>query len=201
MFARLLSIFFSKKSAPAEKPIQWGQLPLASKPPPVPPALPVIDFTGTASDNQIAYIERLGGRVNPQLSFDEASQLIDKLTQEEWRVEKAHRLYGEEKLASWKQKFLIECLDGKVTPNMSQYQASQLIDQLQQEEWRVKRKERIYAQGYPISPRQQMVARFWSISVKKTGEEANEWQNTFYAQDPDHLKAWELWKKEHKAEE
>jgi hypothetical protein len=201
MFAKLLSIFFSKAPAAPEKPIQWNQFPLAAKQGPAPPTLAANSFTGTASDNQIAYVKRLGGTVGPTLSFEEASQLIDQLIQEEWRVERANRLYGEEKPASSRQKFLIECLDGKVTPNMSQYQASQLIDQLQQEEWRVKRKERIYAQGYPVSPRQQMVARFWDIPLKKTREEATEWQNTFYLQDPDYRKAWELWKEEHKAEE
>jgi AP2 domain len=101
--------------------------------------------------------------------------------------------------SAWKQKVFIERLGGNVVQNMSKFDASRLIDKLQKVEWRADRARRIYdEQGYPASPRQRMVARFWDVPVKSSKEAATEWQNEFYAQDPDHLKSWELWKKENR---
>jgi hypothetical protein len=54
--------------------------------------------------------------------------------------------------------------------------------------------------GYPPSPRQKMVAKFWNVPVQHTGTEQCEWTDKFYAEDEDYLAAWELWKKEHPTE-
>jgi hypothetical protein len=111
---------------------------------------------------------------------------------ERWKLERP----------TWRQKLLIDRLGGNMSLNASKYDASILIDRLKRDEWRCEKATRLYEkEGYPPSPRQQMVARFWDVPPKRRKEEASEWQDEFYAQDPDRLKAWELWKKEHRTEE
>jgi hypothetical protein len=100
--------------------------------------------------------------------------------------------------ASWKQKLFIELLGGSASSNLTKYDASQLIDKLLGEQWRVEQTNRIYERdGYPASPRQKMVAKFWNVPVHRTKEEQSDWQTKFYEEDPDRLGAWELWKAEH----
>jgi hypothetical protein len=68
---------------------------------------------------------------------------------------------------------------------------------LEKVEWRVERAKRIYEQqGYPASPRQSMVVKFWNAPVSLSGQTVTGWLEEFYKQDPDRKRAWELWKRE-----
>jgi hypothetical protein len=103
--------------------------------------------------------------------------------------------------ASWKQKLFIERLGGSVGPRLTKYDASALIDRLQSDPKRTERARIIYEnEGYPPSPRQRMVARFWNAAVHNTLTAQVQWMDAFYSADPDRLAAWELWKKEHTAD-
>jgi hypothetical protein len=103
--------------------------------------------------------------------------------------------------ASWKQKLFIERLGGTTPAHLNKYDASQLIGRLSSEQWRLERANRIYeVEGYPPSPRQKMVAKFWNIPAHNTKEEQSAWTDKFYSEDQDRHAAWELWKKEHPTE-
>ena len=45
-----------------------------------------------------------------------------------------------------------------------------------------------------------MIANFWNTPARNTKQEQSGWMETFYAEDQDRHAAWELWKKEHPAE-
>ena len=82
------------------------------------------------------------------------------------------------------QRDFIRSLGGSVTPEMSKGKASDLIEEL--------------LGNKPISPRQQMVMRFWGRE-RQAGEgprEISEWLDEFHAEDPDRKKAWALFKDE-----
>lgn len=131
---------------------------------------------------------------SPSLSFTITTHYSVDLTEEQKEQQKTEP-------ASWRQKLYIERLGGIATAHLTKYDASQLIDRLTQEEWRVERAGRIYeTEGYPPTPRQRMVARFWGILAHKTKDEQSDWTDRFYAEDPDRHVAWELWKKEHPSE-
>jgi hypothetical protein len=183
MIGRIFNFLFGEKSeTPAAESIR--------------PCTP-ISKEDRASDRQIDYIKKLGGNVDSNLSFADASEQITQLTQEDWRRERASKLYQQAEAATLNQKILIERLGGKTTSIKSKYDASQTIKRLQKDEWRVRRAEQLFERlGWPVSPRQQMVARFWNVPEKKSSEEASQWQDEFYRQDSDHLEAWQLWKRE-----
>jgi len=131
---------------------------------------------------------------NPWLSFTITTHYDPGLTEEQKEQQKTEP-------ASWRQKLYIERLGGVAMARLTKYDASQLIDRLTKEEWRVERAGRIYeTEGYPPSPRQRMVAKFWGIPVQKTKDEQSDWTDRFYAEDPDRHVVWELWKKEHPSE-
>lgn len=131
---------------------------------------------------------------NLSLSFTVSTHYSPALTEEQNEQHKTEP-------ASWRQKLYIERLGGVATAHLTKYDASQLIDKLTKEGWRVERAGRIYeTEGYPPSPRQRMVANFWSIAAKKTKDEQSDWTDSFYAEDPDRLAAWELWKEENPSE-
>jgi AP2 domain len=131
---------------------------------------------------------------NPWLSLTVTTHYNPGLTEEQKEQQKTEP-------ASWRQKLYIERLGGIATAHLTKYNASELIDRLTKEEWRVERAGRIYeTEGYPPSPRQRMVAQFWGIPAQKTKDEQSDWTDRFYAEDPDRHVAWELWKKEHPSE-
>jgi hypothetical protein len=93
--------------------------------------------------------------------------------------------------ATWKQKLFIERLGGSMSSTLSKFDASQLIDKLMNEPGRIERARQTYEQeGYPPSPRQRMVAKFWNVSVKIAGAEQTGWMDDFYLEDQDRLAAW-----------
>lgn len=147
------------------------------------------------SDRQITYIEHLGGKVPRFLSATRASNLIEKLKEDDWRVERASHLYAQESPASENQKIFIERLGGTLRKGATEAEASELIDRLMKNDWRMRRLESI---PYPPSYRQRMVFRFWNVAMLISKAEAIEWQDKFYGDDPDRKAAWELWKKENR---
>jgi hypothetical protein len=63
----------------------------------------VLSLIDPLSEAQIQYIERLGGKVSQYLNGVEASQLIQELLKDDWRVERASNIYAAERPA-WKVK-------------------------------------------------------------------------------------------------
>lgn len=85
--------------------------------------------------------------------------------------------------ASERQLAYIESMGGDITNELSKTEASELITSL--------------LNNRPTG-RQRMVLRFWDrLDLEEDGREAvSEWMDEWYAQDENHLKAWELWKEE-----
>lgn len=77
----------------------------------------------------------------------------------------------------------IEDLGGDAKEGMTKSQASELIQSLLE---------------FRPTVRQRMVLRFWNrLDLEGDGRDAvSEWMDKWYAQDENHLKAWELWKQE-----
>ncbi|MGD0183135.1 MAG: hypothetical protein ABSC15_25270, partial [Terriglobales bacterium] len=57
----------------------------------------VLSLIDPLSEAQIQYIERLGGKVSQYLNGVEASQLIQELLKDDWRVERASNIYAAER--------------------------------------------------------------------------------------------------------
>jgi hypothetical protein len=86
--------------------------------------------------------------------------------------------------ATDRQRDYIKALGGRLPINATKGEASNLIESL--------------LGNKPPTNRQLMVLRFWGLK-RQSGEgprEIGEWQNTFYIEDPDRKRAWELYKEE-----
>ena len=82
------------------------------------------------------------------------------------------------------QRAFIKSLRGSISPSATKGEASELIGTL--------------LGNKPLSPRQQMVMRFWGRE-RLSGEgpsEIADWMDAFYSEDPDRKLAWELFKQE-----
>jgi hypothetical protein len=78
------------------------------------------------------------------------------------------------------QRKYLQALGGKIADPATQGEAAEVIDQLLRQK--------------PISSRQQMVLRFWNQEPGRDDgpREVADWQERFYAEDPDRRAAWEL---------
>jgi hypothetical protein len=117
----------------------------------------------------------------PKLTRDDLRQMARNSEKPEPAVRS--RSWREDSVTKPQRDF-IKSLGGSVKPGMSKGQASDLIEEL--------------LGNKPISPRQQMVMRFWGRE-RQAGEgprEISEWLDEFHAEDPDRKKAWTLFKDE-----
>ena len=123
-----------------------------------------------ASERQLSYIRDLGGKATVGMTRQEASELIDRLTQF---------------TASEKQLDYIRSLGGTPPTGISKSEASTLIEQLQNE------------QDGPTL-RQLMVLRFWNrMDLENSSKhEIAAWLEHFYKENPLRKIAWEWFKLE-----
>jgi hypothetical protein len=123
-----------------------------------------------ASESQVNYIRSLGGKATVGMTRQEASQLIEQLT---------------EFTATEKQLEFIRSLGGTPPVGISKSEASSLIDRLQAEEHRP-------------TLRQLMVLRFWNrMDLRNSSKyEISAWQERFYSENPLRKMAWERFKLE-----
>jgi hypothetical protein len=137
------------------------------------------------ADAQRIYIERLGGKVTPFMSGRTASELIDTLTNDPVACERASRIYEAEKAqpALPAQIQVIQEAGRPIPTGLTRGEAEKLIHRLPR-----------YKEL--VTPRQQMVLRFWEEPNKASKGEASDWMDSFYRADGDHENAWRLWKEE-----
>jgi hypothetical protein len=127
-----------------------------------------------ASENQVSYIRSLGGKATVGMTRQEASQLIDHLTQF---------------TATEKQLDFIRSLGGTPPAGISKAEASSLIERLLAEEHTQERRPTL---------RQLMVLRFWNrMDLENSSKyEISEWLDRFYNENPFRKGAWEMFKLE-----
>jgi hypothetical protein len=127
-----------------------------------------------ASENQVSYILSLGGKATVGMTRQEASQLIEHLTQF---------------TATEKQLDFIRSLGGTPPTGISKSEASSLIERLLAEE---------HMQERRPTPRQLMVLRFWNrMDLQDSSKyEISAWQDRFYSENPLRKTAWERFKLE-----
>jgi hypothetical protein len=110
---------------------------------------------------------------------------LQKLKVEPEVVETApRRLSWRDDAVTKPQRDFLKSLGGVITPGMTKGEASDLIE--------------VLLGNKPITPRQQMVMRFWGRE-RQPGEgprEISEWMDSFYSENPDRKKAWTLFKDE-----
>ena len=136
------------------------------------------DLNDPATENQIAYIRRLGGNPPPMVSFQAASDLIDRLL---------HSVKATEKQLEY-----IRSMGGNPPPNFSRADADELIPELQAQQREILEKQLL------LTPRQLMVLRFWNRLdlADKSKWDVEQWLDMFYHEDFRRKVAWETFKLE-----
>ncbi len=128
--------------------------------------------------------------VGPGLSRADLKQMVHESRQKEHECEEESGNTFQTN-ADWRvdpmtepQRRFIRSLGGTIHANATKGEASVLIDGL--------------LRGKPLSPGQHMVLRFWGrvVGHGEGTREVSEWMDSFYAEDGDRKRAWELFKEE-----
>ena len=114
-----------------------------------------------------------------------ASELIDTLSNDPVAYERASRIYEAERAqpASPTQIQVLQEAGRPIPPGLTRGEAEMLI-------------RRLHRYKELVTPRQQMVLRFWGETNKTNKGEVSDWLDSFYQADRDCENAWKLWKEE-----
>jgi len=126
-------------------------------------------------------------RVMPETESDKARILFDEAAEHErqersWELRKHHE--GEP--ATDGQKRCLRAMGRDIPANCSRAEALEILNAAM-------------GLGQPVTNRQKMILRFWNkeAMAEKGRAAVAEWLDLWYAEDPDRLTAWTLWKEEH----
>lgn len=135
-----------------------------------------------ATDNQKAYIKSLGGRFDPHITFDEASNMIQNLLSVTPATNPQCEFVRE----------LARDVGVSVPAFISRKQAEELIPVLKQMRYEQAAKQE------PPTPRQVMAVRFWNnLGLAHSSKwEVTKWLDSFYSENPKRKEAWEIFKRE-----
>jgi hypothetical protein len=172
------------------------------------------DWTSSHLDSDIPAIPYLNAIAVKQLKARGASRTnvydlqlaMERVLPKLFRVElkqkrqSAYRADPEHQPTEKQLKFIAD-LGGIVTPGMTRFEASMLIDDLLDEQENARHGNRRvpdYSPPSDASNRQMMVLRFWNRLdlANSSREEISEWLDDFYQNNPARREAWELFKRE-----
>ena len=125
-------------------------------------------------------------RVLPKAESDRLRTLFNE-TAEHDRQERSWelKLHHEKEEATPEQKQFLRAMGRALPDNCTRAEATEIVNEA-------------IGVGQPVTNRQLMVLRFWNrMDLSNKGKAAvSEWLDAWYAEDPDRLTAWTLWKEE-----
>jgi hypothetical protein len=125
-------------------------------------------------------------RVMPQAEREKVRTLFNEAAEHDkqelsWEL----RTHQETEPATEEQKRCLRAMGREIPANCSKAEALEIVDQA-------------LGAGQPVTNRQMMILRFWNKQelAEKGRMAVAEWLDAWYAEDPDRLTAWTLWKEE-----
>lgn len=126
-------------------------------------------------------------RAEQQAQAKREKEERERLREEEsaTRDKEREERFREYNKATEAQRRYVKGLGGSLSENATKSEASEVIERL------------LHSNG-SITPRQQMVLRFWDVRVESAWgkSQVSVWMDEWYDKDPDHQLAWELFKEE-----